>query len=305
MFEFDRIKSDYFSPEFSEILEAFLGCYKNERTQVEVGRAVKNLCNFCKKDFLSLEGEDVQTYFDDMARNVTSGTFYSRKSWFHQLGVYIEKNYPNVGYEDSFHLVKCGEVSQKIKSERIPSLKDIDNILEASKENPMFYLIFLFAFRCALTSTQIVSMRRDNIIFKDERAYFHFPKTMYDKEKLLVIPKDIYQPLVAYYTEVLPKYSDEYLFHNQFQNQLTLRNLDSAVTKYRNKANVEGYFTMSDLRSRSILEMVNASDKSPESLEKIAVFSGLHSLRLSSYVHSASLVEECPADLVNFELKKK
>jgi site-specific recombinase XerD len=100
-------------------------------------------------------------------------------------------------------------------------------------------------------------------------------------------------------------YIDEsgHLFYNKHNNPLTARNLDAYFEKIWKKSGIETKYTLKDLRSRSILDMVSAAIRSGSDLPTVGAYVGIKDLRLNTYVSANTIVGDCPADLVNFQIK--
>lgn len=81
---------------------------------------------------------------------------------------------------------------------------------------------------------------------------------------------------------------------------MTLRNLDHLIKKIVTESCYE--YTMKGLRSRAILDMLNAAVKSGEDISQTMEYTRLHGLRLNSYVEATAYSKKCPANLVNIRI---
>lgn len=301
-------KSIYFSEEFTAYLTTYTNSFRNERTAAETWGAVRVLCDYLKKDFLDIDGTDASHFFDYMASRASQGTLKSttinsRKSIYNKLSVFLHEQYPEIEFTNPFVLIRPLSHKACIKPSKIPTLAEIDAILEASKEEPMYYLILSLAFRAALTATNIISLRQDNIQKTDTGLCIHYAGTGIKGDQIISLPDDIATLLSNYIAGMTYIDTAGHLFYNKYHNPLTLRNLDKAVEKFVSRSKIGGKYTLQDLRSRAILDMLNATLETDGNVNEVAAYTGIRDLRLNTYVGAANLVERCPAGLVNLMVK--
>lgn len=298
-------KSDYFSEEFIELFTVYTNSIANERTAAETWGAVRVLCDYLKKDFLDIDEKDSTHFFDYMASRASQGTLKcttinSRKSIYNRLCIFLNENYPELGFGNPFAQIRPLTYRAGIKPSKIPSLSEIDAVLEASKSEPMYYLILSLAFRAALTATNIISLRQDNIQKTDKGLCIHFTGK---HDQIIPLPNDITILLSDYMASMTYMDKEGHLFYNKYNNPLTLRNLDKAVEKYIARSGIEKKYTLQDLRSRAILDMLHATLEHEGDVKNVASYVGIRELRLNTYVNATTFVEKCPADLVNLAVK--
>lgn len=308
----------FFSEEFTKILTVYLQRYQNVRTQSEKWNLVRLFCEFCHKDFLEIDGSDVSLYFNDMERRIANGTlsastYQSRKSILVTLSNYIVEEYPDLCFENHFVHTSIYNVSGSIRPSHIVSMSEVDAFLEASKDWPMMYTIISLVLRVSLTASEIVSLRECNVQQVDGRLVIHFPRVGQRKERVIPLPPDVEQVLANYLcsSNYLDHVDEQrHLFYNTKGRPLSQRILDSSVKKVMKKAGLDAGYTLRDIRSRSILDMINGVGAScgdaarrRELLDGIGEFAGIRELRLSTYVGAAHLVHECPASLSNLQVK--
>lgn len=301
-------RSIYFSDEFSKYLTIYVSRMQNGRTAEEVWGAVRVLCDYLKKDFLELDGCDVESFFNYMAVRVSQGslrctTYNNRKSIYGKLALFLHTEYPELGFDNPFVLIRPLSYKAGIKASKIPSLEEVDAVLEASKKEPMYYLILSLAFRVALAASQIIHLRRDNVYRDGENLSLYIPGNGYKDDLLLPLSADIGVLLVEYISNMDYTDAEGRLFYNKYKNPLSLKNLDTAVARFVSASGIANRYTLQDLRSRAILDMVRASTEAGEDAMEVATYVGIKELRLNTYISAAMLAEKCPADLVNLRVK--
>lgn len=277
----------------------------NERTRTEYKGYVRILeQKFTQKPFIDLTEDDALRAFEVMKGMISTGdlsrrTVCVRLSCYNSIAKYIEKNFPELEYINPFRLVSRPQITDDVQLVNIPSMEELDKIITAAKETSyMYYLILALATRVGLSATNIVKIRKQNIVTVNEgHSLIALPPKSESKEPLeVMLPEDVSQ-ILNKYLETNTIHKDGFLFVNKHNKPLTLKNLDDNVAKIISKSGIANHYTIKDLRTRSILEMVNAgaSDKD------IATYTGLGGLRLNQY-HMAKGTLSCPADLVNYRL---
>lgn len=305
-------KSDYFSDEFTDILEKYVSSKTNTRSACEYWGNIRILCDTLQKDFLAIEPSDAQTFFSYMAQRVKQGTIKKatvniRKSNYNTLANHIVENYPEYDFVNPFSVLIPYELNTSIPPSSIPSLSEIDAFLAATQGNMMYHLIFCLAFRMALTASELISLRLQNVQVVDGRRCIHLPANSdFEKDRILFLPEDIDCLVVRYLDTLVFHDADGHLFYNKYRNPLTLRNLDKAVQKYMKLAGIDAHYTLKDLRSRAILDMVSAAQKNGTPVGAVADFVGLQGLRLNTYVSASDVTQmdkENPASYVSIRVK--
>lgn len=301
--------SMYLSDKFQQYFARYATTLRNERTEAEYRGAVSLLCDYIKKDFLDITEQDADTYFHYLTKRVIEGslkktTLNGRLYILKQVASYISEAFPEANYSNPFLLVKSERgIKKDINPSAIPSMAEIDLFL-SHVDSPMYYLIFCMAFRMALSATDIISLKLSIVQKFDDNYCLHYPpKDRFTPDHVLVLPKDIEALLLNYISNM--SYVDEkgHLFYNERLNPLTLRNLDAYFERTLKASGIEKKYTLKDLRSRSILDMVNASIKSGENISSVGAYAGIKDLRLNTYVSASTIVGDCPANLVNFSVK--
>lgn len=300
--------SKFFSDTFIKCLTSYTNSLKNARSAEENWGAVRILCDYLKKDFLAIDETDVEKFFNYMAQRAQHGTLKnttinSRRSIYNRLSLYLAEQYPELGFDNPFVLIRPLSYKAGIKPSMIPSLNEVDAVLNASRAYPMYYLILSLAFRAALTATNIISLRMDNIQNTDEGLCIHFSGDGYQNDHIIILPEDIAKLITDYTKGMTSIDSEGHLFYNKYGNPLTLRNLDKAVEKFVVLSGITNRYTLKDLRSRAILDMIKATVESNGNVNNVASYAGIKDLRLNSYVNAYTLAEKCPAGLVNLRVK--
>lgn len=304
-----RAPSEYLGDYFkSNILPDFLGTYDNKRTAEEYFSAVNMLCDFVKKDFLDVTCGDADSYFSVLDDSISAGSFsphtYNvRLSLYKNLADYILEKCPGVMEINPFMHLSRKITSANIDISKIPTMKELDQILCAAKEySSMYYVIISLVGRLALTSSSIVSLDASNVLTENGRVMLYFPRHGKTPEQVVMLPEDVQLLLTSYLENATHLSRGGYLFINSHGNPLSLRILDRHFSNILSKSGVCRRYTLRDVRTRAVLEMTKAALDNNVELSAVASYTGLRSLRMSSFAEACVHHTPCPADLVNFRL---
>lgn len=298
----------YFSEQFKGILSDLSATYHNRRTFDGYLSYANLICNFLEMDFLDIEEPDAERYFSYLKQKVDSGelsrpTFCSRLSACRTLAGFILENDYVPGYKSPFTHIVRPEVDVDVKNDRIPTMEELDKIITAAKESSaMDYVIFLLASRMCLSSMNILNLTRHHVMKEGGRLYINVVTGQGDSKapRYVAVPSDI-AGVVEEYVKTGSGYEDEagHLFFNEHHRPMTLRNLSSRVDKIVAASNIGKRFTMKDLRSRGIIELVNTGADT----EDVRQYVGLGTQRINTFMASAKYVDtNCPPEMTNYKV---
>lgn len=293
------------SQEFLDIFEGFSYTKKNKRTVAEYKASIQMLCNFCQKDFLKLEEKDIDAYYKFLiekvnAKELSKKTVKSRFSAYSAFTKYMQKVYPFMEYGNPYeeYIKELGQANEDVKIQRIPSLDEADKILTTIKKDEQLFLIVSIVLRMGLSVSQICSLKTESIIYTDDNTMFlHFIKN--GRDKLLPVPEDIRDLIVHFVSKGVS--ADGYLFHNEWLNPITPRNLDYMLKNTYKEAGINYTASFKDIRNRAILELLHAGVPGNE----VAKYTTISNLRISQIMSSADIIERNPADMTNIRIVRE
>jgi site-specific recombinase XerD len=302
-----RKLSEYCTKEFTDILQTYISVCSNERTFYEYCGYINLICNYTKKDFLRITYEDAKKYQDYLISQYNDGklsrkTANVRFSCYRTVSNYIIDTFPDKLKENVFlKIPRLMQPDDSINPKSIPSLKELDKIMSSARSNYMFYLILSLATRVGLSATNILRIRKNSIIVDEEgNTFLHFAATSdFKDDRYVQLPKDV-SSILEKYLETVEADSQGHIFFNSRKGPLTLKNLDVAVSKIIKAAKVDEKYTLKDLRSRAILDLLQTGADA----NAISDYTGLSFLRIHSFTKAKKLVSgDCIADAVNFSMK--
>lgn len=303
-----RKPSEYMTEYFIEdIFPAFSNTIKAERTKVEYFSAICLYCDFMQKDFLEQTMNDALDYTMSLTAKISDGKFskttlVTRISCYRKLEEFIRDFYGEDMCKRCWAKIQMPSLDSSISKDRIPSVEDIDILLDNAKsEGFMWYVIISLVVKCALTASELVNIRRDNFINEHGEVYIYLADkgrpVNFQEKRYMKMPKDMRDLFLSYIVTV-PKDSDV-IFFNNAGRPLTLKNIDDALK--RMYAGYKKKYTIKDIRSRGILEMLASTDDP----QAVGEYVGLSQLRMKSFVEAAGLVDDkhTVADLNNIIIK--
>lgn len=297
----------YLEKETLEVLDRFCASRRNQRTAYEYMGYIRSLCEYCEKDFLALTESDVRKYFDHLQNKYTAGalslkTVCVRLSCYRSIASFIMDSYSDTAYINPFLHIKRPAVNDDIKVLQIPSMEELDIIMQTARNYPPSFCIFALASRTALSASSILRLRLDSLKEIEGRYMLFIKSTSLDKEDLCVnLPDDVAKILLDHIASLDKSIIDEsqHLFYNKHKRAMSLKNLDDLVHRVVKESGVATQYSLKDLRTRAILDYAHAG----AAVEDIRNYTGLGELRLQSFYKASHIFNSCPADLVCYSLK--
>lgn len=299
-------KSPFYSTEFyNEILPSFLSTIKSEKTKLSYASGIRIICDYLEKDFLLIDAKSATDFFSHLYKlyqqnKISRKTINARLSCYCSLGRFIENCYPTLNYNCPFYNIERFPVDYNVSINNIPSLSEMDCILSAAKEEPMWYLIIALAGRAALSPSSILKIRKNTVRVDGECVYLYFESDNPTQEaSVIVLPSDVGHLMKDYIQQVSTDTAG-HIFFNRYGNPLTLKNISNNVKRFVQASNITNLYSIKDFRSRALIDMTKAG----VSDSQLAEYSGLSTNHMRYFSKAAEVVSKsCPANLVNYQLK--
>lgn len=297
----------YISKEFiQDYLSAFLNSVRGDRTKVEYVGYIRLLCEKLGKDFLDITDDDAFKIFHSWKEDCRRGdlsrkTICVRLACYNSLARFITNFDSELEYENPFAGITRPEVTDSISALHVPSLEELDAIMSAASSDPMCYLVLALVSRCGLSATKITQITMNSIVRDESKVGIILKeKTSSKEDNVIVLPDDV-ATLFINYVEGLPDSMLDYeghVFYNSRGRALTIKNLDTYISKYVSMANLERVYTLKDIRSRAVLEMIHAGASETEVMKYV----NIGPMRTRQFYEAKGLLSDCPANLVNYRL---
>ena len=260
-------KSEYFSDTFiNRIWPLFSSTLIKPDTKNSYLLAVKKICDYLKKDFLEINADEAQEYFNMYSHGgftKKDGTPYNVASifiYYSQLKAianYIIENhgtFQDIKYTSPFTFTKIKQPSVNVEVKNLLSLKEIGQILSFVKGTPLF-LILSFACRMGLSNRDIIQLRPQDVQkAKNDRFILSIRSSIPGKapKRHLAIPEDLDSDLQEYWQRI--PLQCKTLFYNTRLNPLTAKTLEIMIKRETEKAGFKGV-TMQKLRTSAGFHM--------------------------------------------------
>ncbi|MBR4607212.1 MAG: tyrosine-type recombinase/integrase [Lachnospiraceae bacterium] len=276
---------EYLSDEFILAFSSFLASQNHSRTAGEYKGCVRSICNFAKKDFLSLSRMDVDDYFIDLNdRKLKHSTQRSRYYRLVTLARFVDAKFPGLRLTSylmslRFESPSNPEESEKIRRSYMPEER-FKKLLSAADEadDVMASLIFSLSYRSGLSASEVCGLRVDQLFRDgDGSGFIHLYDDSYHAERNVPLDSELCKSLYDYMD--LPKRKRSiFIFLNKYGNPLTLRNLNSMFRKYCIGAGLGHDVSFRDLRSSAIVHMFSGG-----SAQEVGEKANLRKVRLTQY----------------------
>ena len=279
---------EYLSDEFILAFSSFLASQNHSRTAGEYKGCVRSICNFAKKDFLSLSRMDVDDYFIDLNnRKLKNSTQRSRYYRLVTLARFVDAKFPGLrltSYLMSLHFESPSnpEESEKIRRCYMPEER-FKKLLSAADEadDVMASLVFSLSYRSGLSASEVCGLRVDQIFRDGEGAgIIHLYDDSYHAERNVFLSSELTKALYDF-MDLPKKRKSIFVFLNKYGNPLTLRNLNSLFRKYCMESGLGHNVSFRDLRSAAIVHMLSGRTS-----QEVGERANLRKVRLSQFTEA-------------------
>lgn len=266
------------------------------KTKNDYATYARQICEFANKDFFSLTQSDAEMFFQmQIESGLKKGTIRTKLSALRSIGNYISSNYQKLGirpYHNIFNNISAIIIDTYFKEEDIPSLKEIDQVLQACKSNNTLFVIISLVFRCSLTASEVCNLTRDQFV-KDtmDRAAITFKGK--DKVRIVAVPDDIMELLEPFISS-----SNKELFKNKWGNTLQLHNLQALLQKTLISTNINKHITLQDIRNASIFYMLRGGANYTE----VAKYTNIDGRWLFRYDHRLIEFSDPPCNYMHLKI---
>ncbi len=275
-------KCFYLSPELEDFWALYKRQLKSEKTIRTYWSDIINFINFTEKDFLDITQNDVDRFYlyHTKTKPIKLATLQKK---FRELSAFSDFISENIGsrlgdevYFDNFFYGKLADLNAMVKMSKghIPTLKEMDKLLTASKDNVMHYAIFTLIFRCAVKPSELLKIKPSDIIESHGEYYLEIGEK--SNKRMIPLPEDVIV-ILDQYNRIRSKDALHYFYKNPVES-LSERTLERLAQDYSLKAGIPP-ITMYGIRDASIALM--CTSKAKESL--IARDCGLTERALERY----------------------
>lgn len=308
----------------NDLLDPFLGHYKNKRSQREIKRHILTICSYFYKtrgfsyEFHMLDENDAKEYFlvhlSKLCQNdeISYDTFCTELSAARSFGNYLVKRITflrenNIGvylpYENPFLKIVRPASPRAVRTERVLSDQMVDSALYAARDfDTRLYIIFLFAFRMMIPCRRILALDTSMLSFiADGNNMVGILSYAIDKKQTyLRMPADIVYDVKAYYDSQIASNST-HLFSNEWGRRMNPTNLSKLMDKMSRETGIS--IQIKDLRCKGLLDLVAHN---PDNINDIIDYTGLSKQMIEGYGNALDYVtQSCIADSSGFRILQR
>lgn len=288
------IECDYLSNKFKlQIWEDFSATLLNKKTVQQYAFLVADICNFCQRDFLELDSENVSSYFNFLMEKYKDGihtenTLFVKRAQLHSMSNYIIKHASYLGVEEyvfnPFVNLKIPETDVIIGKQDIPSPEQLNEILANALNDSRLFVAISLVLRCGLTTGELVEIKMKHF-FCDSANHFGLTIGNHEHKRFVKIPNDVMDIVRQHSFSFEP---DSYLLQNHKHEKMSYRYLNRLYHK-----NVKNsLFNLSDIRKAAITYML-VGGASPGD---VAVYTGTSPTWMFRYNKVVSEISCAPCD---------
>ena len=138
----------------------------------------------------------------------------------------------------------------------IPTLEDMEHLFDAAASSPRDFLIFLLAGKCALSTSQICSLKMSDLAYDDDGELSGLTLRNGSYSHTILLTDDVMPALRNYLATKTPS---DALFFNKAHKPIKPRDLQRLVKSYTTKLNgflCKKDFTIAELRHAAIKYML-------------------------------------------------
>lgn len=245
-----RAPSNYMSQLTKDFWDKFALRFKNSNSPNVYFGDINQFMDIVEKDILDIRQNDADKYYNDLLRQVREGrlqanTMKKKIKELHKFSEFITEQHEDKvprGFQNFFYTYAV----QYFKDEdlqQLPQLGDLEKLMEAAKDNIMYYTILSIGHRMGLKSTQICSQKVSDIVVDPNGAYF-----IMDKSEIRYVPDDVWTILTLYMEKYRTRPNVEYLFYNKRGAKLNTQYISAMMKELCQKAGIRPY-SYTDIRN--------------------------------------------------------
>ncbi len=245
-------------PFLTQVWEQFKPHLKRKKTQNSYLSFIKNLSNFCQRDFLEITSDDVDHYFAQRLSEENGPgikSLHTMLSAYRSVASYIQEHKDEVSmpcYASPFDECELPPYTDVFHSTDVIRIKDFDKLLQTAKEDSQVYLALCLAFRCALTVSEILGLKVNQVtMYRDGSGQVVIPQAG-GRMRYVKIPADVMDVIVRDFSHLSPESN---LLLNTYGHPMSARTLQTRVKQCVMRSEIFHPYTLQDLRNSALIYM--------------------------------------------------
>lgn len=280
-----ELRSEYLSDLFkTQLWPCFEAEFCGERAHSlkNYKNTLEPFCAYVKKDFLSVDEEDVALYYTYLEERVASGTLSKRTMLTYQKNLraiscaaerYIREKGLPVAYVNHFHNSVRQDVRAISEDVWLANSEDVSRLI-ACAHSPKEMLILLVLTEGALTAAQISALTWEG--FSEEKRWY-----VYDDEQHGFAVSELFCIAWKDYREEQEEAGRQttgLLFWNRSKNPVNTKGISTLIKRCRMEAGISARITARQLRDyalmqrlEGLLDMGDAADEQADSMDEAQI----------------------------------
>lgn len=224
------------------IWSQFAGHFKNEATAEAYLAEIAEFELISGIPFFQMCPGDAEYYFEHLKGKESSGTIHmstlTKKLWeLHSFASFAVERRGEFSVPEEFEdyfMDWLKHVKPQAKFVHSVPVADMDKLYKAAQEDCMAYTIIALLHRAGLSSTEIISLKKEDFSVYDNGTFAFITH----RQDVCYIPEDVSIILDQYLRQAE---TAEYLFYNRSGKQLNKMYVSRMLKKYTQKAQIPSY----------------------------------------------------------------
>ena len=221
---------------------------------------ITNFGEFSEKSVFAVSEQDAAKYLEFLSKERKKGSIQEdycaciflelRTFYDHTLTLGMTSINPFSGTQNPFKL------RDRLNVVDLPTLQQVDVLLDKCQKEPVLYLSVLFAFRMGLPISEIVQLEKEKFCYDESDGHMYLSAWRWvdgeKKESLLSVPEDLVSPIQEMVQMTPADY--KYLFRNQRKKAYVVRTMQRLLNDIQEGQETKIQF--SELRSLCMYMML-------------------------------------------------
>lgn len=276
---------------------------KRKKTVSSYRQTVELFLDFSHKNFVETEKSDVEQYINMLRKNKKAETSIQLylsilSSFFNYLQ---ENNVISSECKNFFSIYKPLDTHAPIAVEKIPTIEEIDSLLEAAKQSSTeYYLIIALAVKCGLSESEIYNLNIGDF-FVDRNKNLGITVICEGKKRYVKLPKDIAN-IVNIYIKCSRSAEEKEspLFVSVRKSRLSARTIRYNIKRINEKAGISPAITLQDMRNFTAVSLL----KSGVLPQDVATTLGISVSWITRYARAVNELDMSMTDKSNLYIKQ-
>lgn len=290
-----------------------------EKTISEYRYAVNECCRTLGMEFLRIRKEDMDWYQGileqgQLNEHLTYKTIAYKMSVLYMFSDFImrhAKEYNIPGYVNPTVVLKKPAYNINVAPDSMPTMKELDLILEAAKKDPMVTAILVLVTKCALTTKQVTELKKDDFIIDSEQNFGILRPFKMSANKYLKVTDDVTSVLNDWMLMRKAAPGERHMFLNAKGGALSIRSLQNRIHdvvaeaaengKHMNPVVEVKNYSLDDLRNLSVTLMIAGGAEPDDVMD----YAGIRPQWARRYETAVEAFRNSPVDFVpiNFTIR--